>query len=481
MSRLLYPLALDLRRRPVLVVGGGPVAARKMTELLRAQAAVTIIAPSVHASVERLVPAVAWVPRAFQAGDERGKALVFACTDDPDVNREVAGLCAAALIPCNVADRAEAGTFHVPGVIRKGDVTLTVSTGGMVPGLTRYLKRVLSEAVGDEVADLADVVGRFRAGLRKAEDGLRKPGAAGAARPEAVRELLEGLPYRGLLDMLRTEGPSRVEAWLEERLAGNTGSSEAAPAAPLDAAKGRVTLVGAGPGNPRLLTLAAVEAIRSADVILHDRLIPEETLNLAGRECLLVSAGKRGHAGAGESMRQEDINAHLVAHAARGRHVVRLKGGDPLVFGRGYEEILALEAGGIPWTLVPGLSSVTAAPAWAGIPLTHRGVARSFAVMSGMAYSAANTVIPQADTLVLLMGLQKLDEIVPAFLAQGWREDTPVAAIQDATLPDQRVCRSTLTGIAEATARRGFDSPTLLVIGEVAALGAAGGRRGENQ
>lgn len=478
MSRLLYPLALDLRGRPVLVVGGGPVAARKMTELLRAQAAVTVIAPSLHASVERLIPAVAWVPRAFQAGDERGRALVFACTGDPDVNREVAALCAAALTPCNVADQAEAGTFHVPGVIRKGDVTLTVSTGGMVPGLTRYLKRVLSETIGDEVADLADVVGRFRSGLRKAEDGLRKAGAGRAGRREEVRALLEGLPYRRLLDTLRSEGPARVEAWLEGLLTAATAPGETASReSPL---MGRVTLVGAGPGNPKLLTLAAADAIRSADVILHDRLIPEETLNLAAPECLLISAGKRGHAGAGESMRQEDINTHLSSHAARGRHVVRLKGGDPLVFGRGYEEILHLEASGVPWSLVPGLSSVTAAPAWAGIPLTHRGVARSFAVMSGMAYSAANTVIPKADTLVLLMGLQKLDEIVPAFLAQGWREATPVAAIQDATLPDQRVCRSTLAGIAEATARRGFDSPTLLVIGEVAALDAGGNRRGES-
>jgi uroporphyrin-III C-methyltransferase/precorrin-2 dehydrogenase/sirohydrochlorin ferrochelatase len=469
MSRLLYPMALDLRGRPVLVVGGGPVAARKMTELLRGQASITVIAPALHASVERLIPAVAWVPRAFQAGDEKGRALVFACTDDPFVNREVADLCAAALIPCNVADQAEAGTFHVPGVIRKGDVTLTVSTGGLVPGLTRYLKRVLSEAVGDEVADLADVVGRFRA-------GIRKEGASGAGRRDDIRSLLESLPYRRLLDMLRTEGPSRVEAWLEDRAAGIAEPSEAAPAA--GPQRGRVTLVGAGPGNPKLLTLAAAEAIRSADVILHDRLIPEETLNLAGRECLLISAGKRGHAGAGESMRQEDINAHLSDHAAQGRHVVRLKGGDPLVFGRGYEEILHLEAAGIPWSLVPGLSSVTAAPAWAGIPLTHRGVARSFAVMSGMAYSATNTVIPKADTLVLLMGLQRLEEIVPAFLAQGWREGTPVAAIQDATLPDQRICRSTLAGIAEATARRGFDSPTLLVIGEVAALGAGVNRGG---
>lgn len=302
---------------------------------------------------------------------------------------------------------------------------------------------------------------------------------------EKARILLEGLPYRKLLDTLRAKGPAAVEAYLEAALQGAAYTNpDAAPGAvPEDseaaqnpatagspAKTGHVSLVGAGPGNPKLLTLAAVEAIRAAEVIIHDRLIPEETLNLATPSCRLLPVGKRGHGGDKESARQEDIEARMVEEALQGRKVVRLKGGDPLVFGRGYEEILALEARGIPWTLIPGISSVTAAPAWAGIPLTHRGVARSFAVMSGMAYSQTNTVIPQADTLVLLMGLQRLHEIVPAFLAQGWGADTPVAAIQDATLPDQRVCVSTLSGIAEAAAARGFDSPTLLVIGKVVSL-----------
>lgn len=486
MPRILYPLSLDLQGRPVLVVGGGPVAARKLTELLRCGAAVTVIAPQAGSQVERLAQAVTLLRRPFQAGDEKGHYLVHACTDDSAVNREVARLCGLGNILCNVADHAEAGTFHVPGVIRKGPVTLTVSTGGAAPGLTRYLKRILSEAVGDEVADLAALLGRFRTALRGR--------AAGPSRDRA-REILEGLPYRKLLDTLRAQGPAAVEAYLESSLAGLPGKepdgSRAAPELPAvgdgqpaaaiapagpraSPEPGLVSLVGAGPGNPKLLTLAAVEAIRSAEVILHDRLIPEETLNLAGKDCRLIPAGKRGHAGTGESMRQEEIESRLVEHALAGRRVVRLKGGDPFVYGRGYEEVLALEAHGIPWNLIPGLSSVTAAPAWAGIPLTHRGVARSFAVMSGMAYSQTNTVVPKADTLVLLMGLQRLAEIVPAFLAQGWSPETPAAAIQDATMPDQRICVSTLAGIAEATSERGFDSPTLLIIGAVVGLGLRG-------
>lgn len=472
MARLLYPLALDLHGKSVLVVGAGPVAVRKLAELLRCEALPTVIAPEASPGVERLVPAVTWVKRPFADGDEVGRTLVFACTNDPVLNLHIADSCARAGVLCNVADQAEAGSFHVPGVLRKGEVTLTISTGGAVPGLTRYLKRVLSEALGDEVADLAALLGRRRATLRTA--------ALGDPRSAKVRALFESLPYRQLLDDLRMHGPAAVEASLDRLLSTQDNSNShkhldaslrtsPEPSVTLST-PGLVSLVGAGPGHPGLLTLAAADAIRSAQVIIHDRLIPEETLNLAPRDCLLLAAGKRGHGGAGESMRQDEIEARLIEHALAGRRVVRLKGGDPFIFGRGFEEVLALESHGIPWTLIPGLSSVTAGPAWAGIPLTHRGVARSFAVMSGMTYSKTNTQIPKADTLLLLMGLQRLTEIVPAFLEQGWNPDTPVAAVQDATLPDQRVCLSTLSNIAAETARRGFDSPTLFIIGEVVRL-----------
>jgi uroporphyrin-III C-methyltransferase len=331
-----------------------------------------------------------------------------------------------------------------------------VSTGGAAPGLTRHLKRLLSETLGEETAELAAILGRFRTDLR---------GGADAGR--AV-EIMESLPYRKLLEDLKTSGAPAVERTLADaRLRALTGESPGAGAGGKAEAIGTVALVGAGPGHPGLLTMLAAEAIRKAEVIVHDRLIPEETLHLASPDCVLIPAGKRGHF---ESARQEDIQAKLIGHARLGKRVVRLKGGDPFVYGRGWEEVLALESAGIPWSVIPGVSSTTAGPAWAGIPLTHRGTARSYAVMSGMAYSRTNTEIPKADTVVLLMGLHRLAEIVPAFLAQGWRAETPAAAIQNATLPDQRVCLSTLAEIRAETARLGFDSPTLLVIGNVVGL-----------
>jgi uroporphyrin-III C-methyltransferase/precorrin-2 dehydrogenase/sirohydrochlorin ferrochelatase len=476
MSRALYPLSVDLHGKPVLVAGGGSVAARKLSELLRCGAAITVVAPQASPAVERLLPAIRLERRAFLPGDELGKYLVFACTDDPAANRMIADLCRTANVLCNVADAAEAGSFHVPGVIRQGNVTVTVGTGGAAPGLTRHLKRVLAEALGPETAEAAALVGGFRARLKA--EGV--PGASA---------ILEGLPYRALLEALRNGDRPRAESLLAQAAPGPLESREAGAQAGTvpgnEGASGAIApesmagtrslpgvdLVGAGPGHPGLLTVLAAEILRRAEVIIHDRLIPEEVLHLAPSACRLIPAGKRGHF---ESARQEEIEARLVEQALAGKRVVRLKGGDPFVYGRGWEEVLALQSQGIPWRVIPGVSSATAGPAWAGIPLTHRGVARSFAVMSGMAYSRTNTEIPKADTIVLLMGLQRLAEIVPAFLEQGWDPATPAAAIQDATLPNQRVCVSTLAGIREETSRRGYDSPTLLVIGNVAGLSGDG-------
>ncbi len=467
MTRTLYPLAVDLRGKPVLVAGGGPVAARKLTELLRCGAEVTVVDPHPSPSVERLETALKLHRRPFKSGDELGRYLVFACTNDSAANREIAALCLRGNILCNVADAAGEGSFIVPGVIRKGEVTLTVSTGGAAPGLTRHLKRILSESLGSEVAGLAELLGAFRSRLKASPDA------------ERAAEILEQLPYRALLAAWKDSGREAAAAMLEtaaSRHAGVKGAATAADSGAESAATSPatptlpgVTLVGAGPGHPGLLTVLAAESLRRAEVIIHDRLIPEEVLHLAPPDCLVIAAGKRGHF---ESARQEEIEDKLIEHARLGKRVVRLKGGDPFVYGRGWEEVLALEAQGIPWSVVPGVSSTTAGPAWAGIPLTHRGLARSFAVMSGMAYSETNTEIPRADTIVLVMGLHRLAEIVPAFLAQGWDAETPVAAIQNGTLPDQRVCVSTLRGIGEETSHLGFDSPTLLVIGAVAGLAA---------
>jgi uroporphyrin-III C-methyltransferase len=228
-----------------------------------------------------------------------------------------------------------------------------------------------------------------------------------------------------------------------------------------------VLLVGAGPGDPSLLTLGAAEALKNAEVVLYDRLASQAVLEMVPSTCVRVPVEKRGHF---ESLRQDRINEILIEHARSGKRVVRLKGGDPFVFGRGYEEALALEAEGLSWRVLPGISSSVAVPALAGIPLTHRGTARSFAVASGVAGHDVNQDFPKADTLVLLMSLFRLEEIVPILLAKGYAPETPAAAIQDGSMPEQRVLRATLATLRDETAKAGFDSPTLVVVGNVVGL-----------
>lgn len=443
-----YPLEIDLHDQPVLMVGGGSVAARKLPELLACGARVTLVSPALGAATRRLAPGLTWHQRAFAPADVEGHTLVFACTDVPAVNAAVADACRAHDIPCNRADRAKEGTFIVPGVIRRGGVTVSVSTSGQVPALTRHLKRKLSSVLGDEWGELAEILAVVRE-----RRGFKGPGDA--------------MPFEVLAARVRDQGVESARILADEIDAGHRVAGPTPTGTPAPASIHPVLLVGAGPGDPSLLTLGAAEALRNAEVVLYDRLASQAVLEMVPLDCLRVPVEKRGHF---ESLRQDGINALLIEHARSGKRVVRLKGGDPFVFGRGYEEALALEAAGLPWRVLPGISSSVAVPALAGIPLTHRGTARSFAVASGVAGHDVNRDFPKADTLVLLMSLFRLEEIVPILLAKGYAPDTPAAAIQDGSLPEQRVLRATLATLRAETARAGFDSPTLVVIGDVVKL-----------
>ncbi len=428
------------------MVGGGKLAARKLPELLACGAKVTVIAPELSPVTKRLLPGLHWQEREFRPEDVQGYRLVFACADTPTVNTAVSEACKTRSIPCNRADAADRGDFIVPGLIRRGEVTVSISTGGQAPSLTKHLKRKLSAALGEEWGALAALVAQ--------------------ARSVADAEALNALPYDELAEAMRRGNSKTVRDILPPIPGWNPPSpvSSVSAIAP-------VLLIGTGPGDRSLLTVAAAEALKNAEVAVHDRLVDSGILSLLPESCRRISAEKRGHF---ESKRQEHINALLIEQARAGKRVVRLKGGDPFVFGRGFEEALALEAAAIPWRVLPGLSSATAVPALAGIPLTHRGTARSFAVASGMADGKANSTFPKADTLVLLMALFRLEEIIPALIRSGYAPETPAAAIQGGGLPDQRICRSTLKKLHEDTAKQGFDSPTLIVVGEVVGLSSKG-------
>lgn len=441
----LYPLALDLDGKPVLVVGGGPAAGRKLPALLAAGAKVTLVSPALCPETSRLRSAFEHRARPFEERDVTGMRLVFACTATPDVNAAVAEAARNAGAWCVRLDDGSAGDFQVPAVLRRGALTVTVATGGKSPGLTRALKRKLAGSLSPSWSDLAERL----AGLRSAPN---------------VEGDRADWPYDALLDAAADKGAERALAeWLERK-----NSDPYQPAA--ERRRGKVLLVGAGPGAKGMLSLDAAEALRQAEVLVHDRLVGEEILALAQEGCERIPAGKRGHF---QSMRQSDIDNVLIDRAGQGKTVVRLKGGDPFVFGRGFEEAQALEAAGLEWRVVPGISSANGAAAAAGIPLTHRGIARSVAFLSGMTESGETPSIPKADTLVLFMSLHRLESLLPALVAAGYGPKTPCAAIQDGTLPSQRVLRAPLHGLAEACAHAGFDSPTLILVGAVTALGSA--------
>jgi len=459
-----YPIQLvGLEGRRVLVAGGGRVAADKIAPLFHAGARVHLIAPDVSAEIAPWLPQV-WrlERRPVRAEDVEGAKLVVAATDDPAVNRTLAEAARARGILVNVADDPDYCDFYSPAIVRRGPVVMTISTDGGSPLLAAQLRRLLEAAIPRVLSSVADLFVRLRTlGLK----GLSRRG-------QLLRALADPTITR-LVDLDRTEEASRkIEALYHE------------PEEPFE--PGTVAIVGAGPGSRQLLTLRALDRIQRADVILHDSLVPEDVLDLAlpgtrvvdvGRRCQDRRAARAG--GTGNGGREDDdpgrsvseMRIRLMIREARaGQRVVRLHGGDPFVFGRGGEEVAALEAAGIPWEIVPGVTSVVAAPAAAGVPLTRRGVARGFSVRTGhtAAGRTRGELRPEEETVVVLMGLAGIEEITAGLIQEGRHPDTPAVAVSCATRPNQSVVCATLRDLAMEVHAAGLEAPVTLIVGEVA-------------
>jgi uroporphyrin-III C-methyltransferase/precorrin-2 dehydrogenase/sirohydrochlorin ferrochelatase len=399
----LYPLALRLDGRRVLVVGGGAVATRRVPALLAAGALVEVVAPELtpalraHADAGRL----GWRSRRFEPSDLDGVWLVQVAVDDPAAAGQVSTAAAERRIFCVRADDRAAATAWTPAVTRHGAVTVAVT-----------------------------------------DDGDRR-------RALAVRDFV-------------------------------AAALEAVPAVEPVPAVGQVALVGAGPGDPELITVKGRRLLARADVVVADRLVPGMLLGELRPEVEFVDAAKIPY---GPSAAQEEINRILVQRALEGKFVVRLKGGDPFVFGRGGEEVLACAKAGVPVTVVPGVTSPIAAPALAGIPVTHRGVAHEFAVVSGhVPPESPDSLVDWAalaslrGTLVIMMGLKNLPAIAARLIAEGRAADTPAAVVQEGSTEAQRVLRGTLGSIAAASREAGIRPPAVVVIGDVVATLGIGAR-----
>jgi uroporphyrin-III C-methyltransferase / precorrin-2 dehydrogenase / sirohydrochlorin ferrochelatase len=465
--RDLLPLFLTLAGRDVVLVGGGPVATSKLQALVDAGARVRVVAPSVTPEIERAGVEIA--RRAFVAADLDGAWLVVAAAT-PEVNREVAAAAESRRLFVNAVDDPANASAFLSGTVRRDGVTIAVSTSGEAPALTALIREALDTVLP---ADLD----RWMAEAQRQRGIWRRDQVPIAARKPRLLEALNGL-YNDAVGQ-RAKGRGQKAEGRGHKA--EDASPHPSALCPIESCRGHVSLVGAGPGDPALVTRKAIARLRAADLVLYDALIDDRILRYA-RRAQRFFAGKRAGR---HAMTQQTIHTVMIRAARRGRRVVRLKGGDPFVFGRGGEEALALQQAGVPFDVVPGVSSAIAAPELAGIPVTHRSVSSAFLVVSGhdehVFASAVGALQPGGVTLVVLMGVSRSAAVAATLVERGWSPETPAAIVVDASTANQQVWRGTLAQLAEKRAVPLFPQDVkmgtapfsgTIIVGDVVALAA---------
>lgn len=449
------PLFLDLKKQPCLIVGGGEVAARKANLLLASGARLTVVAPKLCNELASLLASshLHHLQRQYEAGDEAGMRLVIAATNDTAVNAQVHRQCETRGILVNVVDHPEKCRFIVPSIVDRSPLVIAISSGGRAPVLVRHLRAKIEAWLPHGYGVLARLAGALREQVKTRFAGDHR----------ARRRFWE----------MALEGPAT-----EKALAGDEAGARAALEKSLNDSsqdilqQGAVYLVGAGPGNPDLLTFRALRLMQKADVVLYDNLVSPAILELVRREAERLYVGKKA---SHHALQQEEINQLLVRLAKEGKTVLRLKGGDPFIFGRGGEEIDELAAHGIPFEVVPGITSAAGASCYAGIPLTHRDYAQSVTFVTGHRQKGETELdwarlTSPTETLVIYMGVTEAPRICARLIECGRKADTPVAIIEKATTPEQRTITGTLATLPELMKQHAIKPPALIIIGEVVRL-----------
>ncbi len=449
----LYPVFADIAGLPVLVVGGGKVARRKAKSLLDAGARVSVGAAAFGTAWASWIDAgsIHVLHGAFDPAWLDGKWLVIAATGDRALNARVAACAGERRILANVVDDAALSRFHVPAVVDRSPLLVAISTAGAAPAIARRIRETLERVLDHALGALVALADRQRGRIVRRHADI-------AARRRFYDWLFDG----PVLPLLRNARHAQAEQALLDALATHGQESAA----------GSVALVGAGPGHPGLLTLQALRALQQADVILHDQLVSAEVLAMARRDAECIDVGKRC---GGRQMAQERIQRMMLAHAREGRRVVRLKGGDPFVFGRGGEELAFLRAHGVACEVVPGITAAVACAAFAGIPLTHRDHAQSVCLLTAHGRRATHPLEDRAlgdsrQTLAIYMGAEKLDEMAARLISRGRAPETQCAIVENGTLPQQRVIAGTLATLPGLLRLQAVNKPALLIVGEVAAF-----------
>ena len=449
-----FPIFLQIEAQPVLVVGGGESAVNKISLLLKTEAQITVVAPFF---VPRLVEwgkagQILLIQRDFSPDDITDQRLVFVATDDVDTRKNASQEAARQRIPVNVVDHPALSSFIMPAMVDRSPVIVAISSSGTAPVLARQIRAQIETVLPAGLGRLARIAGAFREEVKRKIAGFD-------IRRKFWERIFEGnvseLAYRG------------NEQGARDALTHALNAPESS-----DPEVGEVYLVGSGPGDPELLTMRAFRLMQKADVVVHDRLVTDAILDLCRRDAQRIYAGKqRGD----HIIAQESINSLLVRLAKEGNRVLRLKGGDPFIFGRGGEEIETLAAQGVPFQVVPGITAASGCAAYAGIPLTHRDYAQSCTFVTGHLKDGRvnldwDRLIQPKHTLVIYMGLIGLPTICAQLIARGLSASTPAALVEQGTTEHHRVLvgtLDTLPGQVEAASPR---APTLIIVGDVVRL-----------
>lgn len=449
----LLPIFLNIKDRRCLVVGGGEVALRKVETLTRAGARVLVVAPEIDPELDAQHRAgkIEWHQSRFAPDHLAGAALAVAASDDESVNAAVSQAAQNRGIPVNVVDQPALCTFVMPSIVDRSPLIIAISSSGAAPVLARMVRSRLEALIPAAYGRLAHLAARYR-------DLVKRRLPAGSPRRIFWENTFEGgiaeRVFAGQDDIAARDLETALDRAAESRLAGE------------------VYLVGAGPGDPDLLTFRALRLMQKADVVLHDALVSDAIMNLVRKDAQRIYVGKKSN---NHTLPQQEINALMIRLAREGKRVLRIKGGDPFIFGRGGEEIETLAEQGIPFQVVPGISAANGVSSYAGIPLTHRDHAQSVTFVTGHLKNGTSNLDWPAlarphHTLVIYMGLEALPDICRNLIAHGLPASHPVALVQDGTTPQQRVLISTLAEMPQASRTAGFRSPSLTIVGEVVNL-----------
>jgi len=454
-----FPIFTQLRGRKVLIVGAGEVAARKLSLVYQAGAEVIVVAPELGSSLVAFVNKVnhqrlSIIEREYQSDDLSDVHLVIAATANTQVNQQVFNDAEARKLFVNVVDNSPLCSFITPAIVDRSPLTIAISSGGEAPVLARLIRGKLESWIPASYGKLAQLAAKFRHRVKAALP-------TGTLRKRFWENVFEGV----IADKVFNNESAKAESLLQQHLQHAVNASDVPT-------KGEVYLVGAGPGDPDLLTFKALRLMQQADVVVYDRLVSEPILNLIRRDADRIYVGKEK---AAHCVPQNEINQLLIDLANQGKRVVRLKGGDPYIFGRGGEEAQQLVKAGVAFEAVPGITSAAGTANYCGIPLTHRDFAQSVTFATG--HLKNNTVdlnwpaLAQSNnTLVIYMGLTGLTTISEKLINHGRLANTPVAVVQNATRPDQKVVIGDLTSIAEKVVQAKIESPAMIIIGEVVSL-----------